>query len=74
MELSYDTEELSEQAFKLLKKRERLDLWIDAVVEIEESEGECDLSALIEDLCVRNPEKISFKVYQERDKNAPRNH
>jgi hypothetical protein len=74
MDLSYDIEELFKEAHSKLSAVDRLDLWMDAVCEIEECEGECDLSAIIENLCVNNPEKISFKVYKARDKNAPRNH
>ena len=76
MELSYDIEELFKEAHRSLSAVDRLDLWMEAVFEIEECDGaeRCNLPAIIESLCVNNPEKISFKVYKARDKNAPRNH
>ena len=65
----YDDTEL----IRLLKARDRMDLYSVCFVEYEECEGECDLPALVENMCVRNPEKISFKVYQRKDART-RNH
>lgn len=69
-DITYDDKEL----VQLLQKKDRMDLYPDCIIEIEEV-GASDLSllALVEDLCVSNPEKISFKVYKPRDAST-RNH
>lgn len=72
-DIAYDDKEL----VQLLQKKDRMDLYPDCIIEIEEM-GSSDLSfsvllAVVEDLCVSNPEKISFKVYKPRDAST-RNH
>jgi len=72
-DIAYDDKEL----VQLLQKKDRMDLYPDCIIEIEESDPDGDwylsLPAMVEDLCVSNPEKISFKVYKPRDASS-RNH
>lgn len=68
-DIAYDDKEL----IQLLQKKDRMDLYSDCFIEIEECEGECVLSELVENICVNNPEKISFKVYKRKDAST-RNH
>ncbi len=68
-DIAYDDKEL----VKLLQKKDRMDLYPDCIIEIEEVGVPSDLSLLVEDLCVSNPEKISFNVYKPRDAST-RNH
>jgi len=72
-DITYDDKEL----VQLLQAKDRMDLYPDCIIEIEEV-GASDLSltvllAMVEDLCVSNPEKISFQVYKPRDAST-RNH
>lgn len=68
-DIAYDDKEL----VQLLQKKDRMDLYSDCIIEIEEVGVPSDLSQLVEDLCVSNPEKIYFKVYKRKDAST-RNH